>query len=52
MTTVVVTFNIQIGKGEEQLKQFKKLIGLALTTIKENLDGHVCFVPIKDDVTR
>ena len=50
-TTVVVTFNICIGKGEAHLKQFKKLIGLALWTIKENLDEHVCFVPLKDEVT-
>ena len=49
--TVVVTFNIRIGKKEAPLKQFKKLIGLALAIIKENLDEHVCFVPIEDDGT-
>jgi len=49
-TTVIVTFNIQIGKREAPLKQFKTLIGLALATIKENLDEHARFVPIKDEV--
>ena len=50
-TTVVVTFNIRIGKGEAPLKQFKKLIGLRLSTIKENLDEHICIVIIEDNVT-
>ena len=32
------------------MKKFKKLIGLVIATIKENLDELTCFVPIEDEV--
>ena len=52
LNVVIVSFNIRIQKGVADVKkEFQKLIGLALSTIKENLDGQVCILPLEGPIT-